>query len=384
MNRFFLHMTIALAICLKASSDLVGQALPLPPSGNNQRCVVTQYIGSLVHVTVTYNSPDVTGPDGADRTGKIWGTPVAHYGLVDQGYGNGQPAPWRAGANEATVFTCSHDIEINGQLLAAGEYALYLELAEKGPWTWTFARNPNVWGSYFFDEKNVVLRVPTQPVDHPRTEWLTYAFTDRQPEAATLELQWENKAVPMRITVPHMTDLYVAAFNDILVGTVTGFQHQPYVDAANFLLERDEQLPQALAWIDKAINDGFVGRKTFTALTTKAMILFRMGDQEDALATIADAMELPGTHPNDVHAFARSLITIGQKEEALRIFEINYDRQKGAWPTPVGMARGLSALGRYKDALKYAEKALPLAPDELNRTGVTGMIGKLREGRDIN
>src|SRR5690606_21200771 len=117
---------------------------------------------------------------------------------------------------------------------------------------------PNVWGSYFFDEKNVVLRAPTQPADHPRTEWLTYVFTDRHPEAATLELQWENKAVPMRITVPGMTDLYVTAFNDILIGSVTGFQHQPYVDAANFLLERNEQLPQALAWIDKAINDGFV------------------------------------------------------------------------------------------------------------------------------
>src|SRR5690606_9473877 len=116
------------------------QILPLPPSGDNQQCIVTQYIGSIVHVTVTYRSPDVTGPDGRDRTGQIWGTPVAHYGLVDQGYGLGQPAPWRAGANECTTIEFSHLVQVEGHPIPAGKYALFLELAESGPWTWVFAR----------------------------------------------------------------------------------------------------------------------------------------------------------------------------------------------------------------------------------------------------
>ena len=35
----------------------------LPPSGKNQRASVSQWIG-LVEVTITYNSPQVTAPDG--------------------------------------------------------------------------------------------------------------------------------------------------------------------------------------------------------------------------------------------------------------------------------------------------------------------------------
>jgi len=44
----------------------------LPPSGDNQKASVSQWIG-LVEVNITYNSPDVTSPAGEDRTGKIWG-----------------------------------------------------------------------------------------------------------------------------------------------------------------------------------------------------------------------------------------------------------------------------------------------------------------------
>jgi len=371
----------AILLCASMANT---QVLPVPPSGDNQRCAVTQYIGSIVHITVTYNSPDVTGPDGMDRTGKIWGTPVAHYGLVDQGFGNGQPAPWRAGANEATVFECSHPVAINGQPLPAGRYALYLELAEKGPWTWVFSSHPEVWGSYFYDPKDVVLRVATEPTDHPRTEWLTYVFTDRQPEAATLELQWELKSVPMRITVPGMTDIYVRAIQDRLDGSTTGFNHQPWVDAARFLLERNERLDQALTWIDFSINDGFVGRREFDAMTIRAQILLRMGRQEDGYAAIAEALELPGIHPNEIHTLGRSLIATGQKEEALRVFHKNFDRFQGAWPTNVGMARGLSALGRFKEAIPYAEAALSQAPDSQNQAAIRAMVDKLKDGRDIN
>src|SRR5690606_15180500 len=178
-----------------------------------------------------------------------------------------------------------------------------------------------------------------------------------------LELFWERKRMPMRITVPDMTDIYVAAIQAELTGTTTGFTAQPYIDAARFLLNRNEQLPQALTWIDRSLKDPFFGRKDFGGLTTRAQILLRMGDTEEALITIAEAMELPGTSANEIHAFGRNLIAIGQREEALRIFEINFNRFQGQWPTPVGMARGLSALGRYKEALAHAEAALRQTPD---------------------
>src|SRR5271168_4069799 len=78
--------------------------LTLPPSGNNQKAAVTQYVGP-VRINIEYSSPAVHDAAGKDRRGKIWGTLVP-YGLAGLGgFGNGKPDPWRAGANENTVFT---------------------------------------------------------------------------------------------------------------------------------------------------------------------------------------------------------------------------------------------------------------------------------------
>ena len=61
-----------------------------------------------------YSSPNVHGPAGEDRTGHIWGELVP-YGMADVVYNDCKECPWRAGANENTVFTVSHDVLIEGK-----------------------------------------------------------------------------------------------------------------------------------------------------------------------------------------------------------------------------------------------------------------------------
>lgn len=139
-------------------SMMKAQTISSPPSGDNQKSVVIQHIGGIAKVTVQYSSPDVTSPSGEDRSGKIWGQLVP-YGLTDLGFGNGNPAPWRAGSNENTVITFSHDVKIEGQALKAGAYGLHLIAQETGPWTWIFSHNTTQWGSYFYDENEDALRV---------------------------------------------------------------------------------------------------------------------------------------------------------------------------------------------------------------------------------
>src|SRR5688572_3192900 len=123
LNAFLLCVTLAFA-----------QAIPLPPSGNNQKSEVSQWIG-LVKVTITYSSPDVYGPNGEDRKGKIWGN-VVHYGYIDQQFGTSKAAPWRAGSNENTLISFSHDVVIGGKTVKAGTYGLFLTVEENKPWTW--------------------------------------------------------------------------------------------------------------------------------------------------------------------------------------------------------------------------------------------------------
>ena len=78
------------------------------------------------------------------------------------------------------------------------------------------------------------------------------------------------------------------------------------------------------------------------------------------------------------------MIAQGDAEMALAVFEANHKRFEGAWPTEVGMARGLSATGNYEQAIKHAEIALGQAPDQLNKNSLAKMIESLKEGNDVN
>lgn len=370
------------AVIISLSPALNAQSLSLPPSGENQKSEVIQHIGGIATVSVVYSSPDVTGPNGEDRTGKIWGQLVP-YGLTDLGFGNGNPGPWRAGANESTVIKFSHDVTVEGQDLKAGDYGLHLITQESGPWTWIFSHNTSQWGSYFYDEKDDALRVEVQPESCDRTEWLTYEFVDRKPMEATLALKWENKLVPMHIKIQNYNDLYVNTFKAELQGSA-GFNYQNFVAASQFCLNNDTHLEDGLAWAEAAISAPFVGVRNFSTLQNKAAILMKMGKTSEGDEAMMAAIKDPSTTPFQIHNVGRQLINMGEKAKALEIFEYNHKHFDGAWPTNVGMARGLAAMERYEEALKYAEMALEEAPDQLNKDAMKAAVEKLKMQQDIN
>ena len=61
-SNFLLQSVLALLLCL-GTYVLPAQGVTSPPSGWNQKSEVSQWIGP-VKVTINYNSPDVTGPNG--------------------------------------------------------------------------------------------------------------------------------------------------------------------------------------------------------------------------------------------------------------------------------------------------------------------------------
>ena len=190
---------------IATSVTSAAQTITLPPNGDNQRSEVIQYIG-LVRTSIEYNSPDVHGPTGEDRRGKIWGTLVP-WGIHDLGFNNAK-GPWRAGSNENTVFSVSHDVKIDGKPLAAGRYGLHM-LAGETEWTIIFSKNSTSWGSFSYNQAEDALRVTVKPVKSPYREWLTYDFIDRKPDRATVALAWEELSVPFTISVDNISTLYV-------------------------------------------------------------------------------------------------------------------------------------------------------------------------------
>ena len=130
-------------------------------------------------ITIKYSSPAVKGR-------KIYGGLVPY----DQ--------VWRAGANEATVFTTDKKIMVDGKPLAAGSYSIY---AIPGMKTWKIIFNSQTgqWGtsekgSTRVPEKDV-LTVTTTPVKTKALEErLKYEVTPKG-----IALVWENLSVPVAI-----------------------------------------------------------------------------------------------------------------------------------------------------------------------------------------
>ncbi|MFZ2905669.1 MAG: DUF2911 domain-containing protein [Cyclobacteriaceae bacterium] len=352
-----------------------------PPSGDNQKAQVTQWIG-LAKVTINYSSPDVHGPNGEDRKGKIWGS-VVHYGLIDQGYGTSKAAPWRAGANENTTISFSHNVKIGGQDVKAGTYGLFLLTAKEGSWTWILSKDANSWGSYYYNPELDVVRVQATPEESEYTEWLTYTFTDRQPSSTTVSLQWENKRISFRVDVPNINELYVSAIREELRGTTAGFRQDSYLTAAQFCAQHKVELEQGLQWAELAINDPFSGNKNFNSLSTKAQVLMAMGKEADAETVMDEAIKHPTANVSAVHQYARTLLNAGKKEKAMEVFKYNVKAHPEDKFTPnVGLARGYTALGDKKNAIKYWEAAIKNLPDnqKQNLAFYEGELKKLKEG----
>ena len=363
------------------SGALIAQRLTVPPPGGNQRSIVTQYLG-MVSVTIDYNSPDVTGPNGNDRTGQIWGQLVP-WGIAPNpfypGFGTAQEMPWRTGANENSTITFSHDVEIEGEPIAAGTYALFMAPGES-EWEIILNRNISAWGSFFYDPTLDALKVKVKPekTDFFR-EWLTFEFQDRQLDTAQAVMHWEHLRVPFRISVASSTELYHQAMSHELTG-VAGFNFQNWIQASQWAAQQDAYHDDALTWADAAI----AANTSFQTIMNKAQVLNQIGRSEDAVATIDQAIDHPTATAVLVHMAGRGLQAQGNTEAAIAIFRKNYERNAGQWPVDFGMARVHAEEGNFKKALEHARIAKERAPAGPQLQNLETQIARLEKGENIN
>lgn len=349
--------------------------LTTTPNGGNKKASVSERVG-LTDVTIHYDRPGVKG-----REGKIWGN-IVHTGFTDQGFGTSKSAPWRAGANENTTIEFSTAVKIEGRDLAAGKYGFFIAYSPSSC-TLIFSRNSGAWGSFFYKESEDVLRVNVTPVPQTTsTEWLKYEFINQTENGASVALTWEKLTIPFKIE----TDLHAIQLNIFrkeLVGEksfIPGWQS--WVQAAQYCLQHNINLAEGLEWAEMAVTGVFIGDVNFTTLSTKTGLLKALGRNREADSAMQQA--LPLGKMNEVHGYARQLLQQNKAKEAFDAFKMNFDKTPNQFTTTIGMARGYSALGNYKKALEFAQKALPLAPDTNNKNSVQEMIKKLGEGKNIN
>lgn len=368
MKRFLLVAGLLSVTLLQAQRPLT-----TPPSGGNKKALVGERIG-ITDIAITYDRPGVKG-----REGKIWGQLIVP-GYTDQAFGNTKEAPWRAGANESTTIQFSSDVKVEGQPLAAGKYGFFIAYGAEES-TLIFSRDNTSWGSYYYDPKKDALRVKVKPVVTDRSvEWLKYEFTNQTDNSAIVNLQWEKMAIPFKVEVD-LVQTQLESFRKEL-RTDMGFFWLGWQTAAQWCVDHNTNLQEALLWADTATNPNVLGDRNFVSLSTKAQVLNKLGRGAEALTIMKEA--LPLGNMNQIHQYARALLAQKQNREAFEAFKINYDKYPGQFTTLMGMIRGYSAIGDYKTALSYAEKAKPLSPNATNTNNIDKMIGLLREGKDVN
>ena len=164
--------------------------------------------------------------------------------------------------------------------------------------------------------------------------------------------------------------------------TQRGFFWLAWDQAAQWCLQRNVNLEQALQWADSASGNSFGGAALFQPKATKAQILEKLGRTAEATALMKQA--LPAANMQEVHQYARTLLLQKRAAEAMEVFQMNYKKHPGQFTTLMGLARGYSATSDYKNALKYAQQALGLAPNEPNKKFIQDAIEKLKQGKDIN
>ena len=119
--------------CVTANAQVTTPRAPSPAA------MVQQTVG-ISTITVKYSRPSVKGRP-------VWGALVP-YGWNVQGFGLGNPAPWRAGANENTTIEFSHDAKVEGIAVPKGIYGLSFVINQDNTGIVILSKDSRSWGSF--------------------------------------------------------------------------------------------------------------------------------------------------------------------------------------------------------------------------------------------
>ncbi|HMJ46934.1 MAG TPA: DUF2911 domain-containing protein [Ferruginibacter sp.] len=306
---------------------------------------VSQTIG-ISKVTVNYSRPSVKGRE-------VWGQLVP-YGWNVQGFGSGNSAPWRAGANENTTIAFSHDAKVEGQVVPAGTYGLFYVINKDNTGEVILSRDNRSWGSFFYDPKQDQLKATINLKTIPPTELLTYDFTNFTKNSADLVLNWEKKQFPVKIEFD-VNKIVMANAEQELKGP-TGFTWQGFASAAAYSLQNKINLEQGLKWINLAIAQN----SNFNTLNVKSGILKEMGKTAEAEKIINDALAISTNA--ELNAYAYQLMNDGDNTKAIEMFILNTKRFPKDPNTFDSLGEGYFNSGDKKNAIVSFKKSLSLNP----------------------
>lgn len=336
-------LILAIGFCI-ALNDLLAQGITVPNAAS-PKSTVSQTVG-ISTVTITYSRPSVKGRE-------VWGKLVP-YGWSVQSFGSGVSAPWRAGANENTVITLSHEAKVQGKQVPAGTYGLFFVINADNTGELILSKDFRSWGSFWYDASHDQMRAPIQIKDIAFVETLTFDFSGGDKNGTTLVLNWEKKQFPVKIEFD-TDNIVMANAADQLKGP-TGFSWQGYASAANYALNNKVNTEQAMKWIDQALQQ----EKNFPNLQIKAGLYRLANNTSEADKLMKEA--IPLATEVQLNAYGYQLLGAGQVDKAIEVLALNTTRfpaSANAWDS---LGEACVTKGDKASAIKNFKKCLSLNP----------------------
>jgi tetratricopeptide (TPR) repeat protein len=350
--------------------------MDVPAVAGNVRATISEEVG-ITSITIKYSRPDVN-----KREGKIWGA----GNVVTNGFStfsfitNKNTAPWRAGANENTTISFEHDVVFEGKPVKAGTYGLHMAMYPPDSAVIILSNQTDAWGSFYYEEKYDALRVNVKPVALEKSvEWLKYEFTEHKEKSCVVAMQWEKLAVPFNITVD-VDNIVLARLREQVTG-IKNFNSTNMLQAAQFCLNKNINLEEALQWSIRAIN-GFQGQKSFVSLRNLATAYDKLNRLVQSDSVMNEALTMASV--NQYVGYARALIPQKRLDKAAEVVNGAKTKFGDVFAVNNTMAFVYSAKADFTEAIKHAEKALAQAPNDNAKKTVEGNLAKLKEGKDIN
>lgn len=344
MRKNILSIKITAVFLIVFAAITVKSQVPTPRDPS-PAASVTQTIG-ISTVNVNYSRPSVKGRE-------IWGKLVP-YGWNVQPFGLGNSAPWRAGANENTVLTLSHDATVQGQKVPAGSYGLTFVINNDNTGEVILSKAYKSWGSFFYDPKLDQMRAKINIRDIPMTELLTYDFINNTKTSSEMVLNWEKKQFPVKIEFD-VNQIVMDNAEELLKGS-TGFNEVGYVTAANYALQNNIKLDEALTWANAAVNRS----NTFTTLSLKSNVLKAMGKTAEADKTMNDAMAVATEFELNIYGY--QFLTAGNTDKAIEVLALNTKKHPESANTWDSLGEAYATKGDKKNAIANFKKSLSMNP----------------------
>jgi len=210
------------------------------------------------------------------------------------------------------------------------------------------------WGSFFYEEKNDLIRSKIQTRSIPMTEMLTYDFINLTKTSAELVLNWEKKQFPVKIEFD-VDKIVLNNAAEELKGPA-GFNWQGYNSAANYALQNKTGYEQALQWSDQAVAQN----PSFNTLSTKGNLLRAMGKMADADTMMNKAMAI--ATENELNQYGYTLLAAGQYDKAIDVFTLNTKRNPKSANAFDSLGEGYATKGDKKNAIINFKKSLSMNP----------------------